>query len=100
MYTCLGLPITRDEKDQPFCDLTRTGFGADFEVVGPSDLGFGPDRSVGGPSESDRSDRTEKNQKVSKFHPCMTATPSVVFSTFPASSKRAIFAIELFIKSV
>ena len=50
----------RDEKDRPFCGPTRTGFGADFELVQTSDHGFGPDRSVGGPSESDQSDRTEK----------------------------------------
>ena len=56
----------RDEKDRPFCGLTRTGFGADFKLVGPSDLG--PDWSVGGLSESDRTEKI--GPKVSKSHPC------------------------------
>ena len=48
----------RDEKDRPFCGPTRTGFGADFVLVGPSDLG--PDWSIGGLSESDRTEKSDR----------------------------------------
>ena len=43
LMKCRPRLLGRDEKDRPFCGPTRTGFGADFELVQTSDLGFGPD---------------------------------------------------------